>query len=64
MNDKECLEWVAEHLKEFSPLFQSATMVYIDDEGYTKKVSVQSDWLNPSSLDLLQQCINLASMKI
>ena len=60
MNDTETLTWVAEHLTEFAPLFQFATMKYIDDEGYIKKINIESDFLNPSSLDLLRQCINLA----
>lgn len=38
MNDTELLEWIAEHMVSFRPLFVEATMIYVDDEGNTKEI--------------------------
>lgn len=61
MNDTETLEWIAEHLVRFLPLFQSATMDYIGDDGMTRHLDFTSENPNPSTVELLRGCIGKAT---
>ena len=65
MNDAQILEWIAEHMTSFRPLFGTATMQYIDDDGITCEIVVQdfNDHLNPNHLEQLRECV-LAANKI
>ena len=38
MNDTELLNWIAEHLVSFRPVFETATMVWIDNDGFEKEI--------------------------
>lgn len=62
MNDSQILEWIAEHMTSFRPLFGTATMQYIDDDGITCEIVVQEfDNPNPSPLEQLRECVSAAN---
>ena len=62
MNDIEMLGWIAEHMVSFAPMPTSVTMVYIDDDGYEKKVRCDDfATFNPSCLEQLRACVKKAT---
>jgi len=64
MNDTQILTWIAEHMTSFRPLFGTATMQYIDNEGITCEIVVQDfDNPNPEPLEQLRECVKSANKK-
>lgn len=54
------LEWIAEHMVTFRPVFNSAEMEYIDGEGYGHKVTFLAKMDGADNMDLLIGCVELA----
>lgn len=59
MTNGKYLKWVADHLSSFHPMITSATMEYINDEGYHKTVFVRSE-AQVDNVELLKQCVEKA----
>lgn len=60
MTDTEIVEWIAEHLVSFRPLFENASMTYINNDGLLRDSWYESTESNPSNKQLLIGCIEKA----
>lgn len=60
MSDTEYLKWIAEHLLYFRPVFNFATMTYLNDSGDAKEITFNHPEAEKTELEQLKNCIDLA----
>lgn len=64
MTDTEILEWIAEHMVSFRPMFGMATMVYLNDEGVECEIVVQEfEKITTKPIEQLRECVVAAALR-